>query len=80
MSPEPHALDIAHTASHFFRPEAGLWSAQSSVFPIGGALFYFAVTGRRDSGPFRLMTEAFAESKTGQVMRDFLDKIVDRSR
>ena len=76
-NPEPHALNIAQTASHFFRPEAGLWAAQSAVFPVGAALFYFAATGRRESEPFRTMTDAFAESKTGQVMRDFLDKVVN---
>ncbi|KAK3070195.1 hypothetical protein LTR53_010890 [Teratosphaeriaceae sp. CCFEE 6253] len=77
VDPEPHALNIASTASHFFRPEAGLWGAQCAVFPVGSALFYFAATGRRESEPFRMLTSSFAQSKTGAVMRDFLDKIVN---
>ena len=51
VEPESHAVNIACTATHFFRPEAGLWSAQSAVFPVGAALFYFARTNRRDSIP-----------------------------
>ncbi|KAK3643228.1 hypothetical protein LTR56_010376 [Elasticomyces elasticus] len=76
MNPEPHALNIAHMTSHFFRPEAGLWSAQSAIFPVGHALFYFSVTGRRNSPTFKMMTEAFGQSKNGAVMRDFLDNVV----
>ncbi|KAK4953345.1 hypothetical protein LTR10_009054 [Elasticomyces elasticus] len=76
MNPEPHALNIAHMTSHFFRPEAGLWSAQSAIFPVGHALFYFSVTGRRGSPTFKMMTEAFGQSKNGAVMRDFLNNVV----
>ena len=72
MNPEPHALNIADTTDYYFRPGAGLWSAQSAVFPVGNALYYFARTGRRDSPIFKKMTDAFAESKEGAVMRDFV--------
>ncbi|KAK4902504.1 hypothetical protein LTR27_000439 [Elasticomyces elasticus] len=76
MNPEPHALNIAHMTSHFFRAEAGLWSAQSAIFPVGHALFYFSVTGRRNLPTFKMMTEAFGQSKNGAVMRDFLNNVV----
>ena len=77
VEPESHALNIACTATHFFRPEAGLWSAQSAVFPIGTALFYFARTNRRESAPFKMMTDAFKDNKAGSVMRDFLHNVVN---
>jgi len=77
MDPEPHAVNIADTTLHFFRSDAGLWSAQSAVFPVGTALFHFAQKGGRDSAHFRTMTDAVSSSRTGAVMRDFLQNIVD---
>jgi hypothetical protein len=76
-NPEPHALNIAQTSRHFFRPGSGLWSAQCAVFPVGAACVYFARTGRRNSPSFKMMHEAFAETNAGAVMRDFLQNILD---
>ena len=76
IDPEPPAHHLAQTSSHFFRPGAGLWSAQSAVFPVGTALFYFAKTGRVDTPLFQAMLRTFEESRTGVVMRDFVRNIV----
>lgn len=73
INPDPAANKIANVASHFFRPEAGLWSAQSAIFPIGTALLYFAHTGRADSDGVQRMLHAFSETKSGAIMRDFLE-------
>ena len=69
---EPPAHHIANVASHFFTPEAGLWSAQSAIFPIGTASLYFARTGRANSAVVKKMTDAFSDNKAGTIMRDFL--------
>ena len=76
VDPEPAALHIADFASYFFRPEAGLWSAQSAIFPISTALFYYMRTGKKNTPIFTKMTDAFADSKSGAIMRDFLQAIV----
>ena len=78
-NPEPAAQNLAETTWYFFRPTAGLIAAQSAVFPVGAALFYFARTGRRDSAVFTKMLDAFASAKTGAVMLDFVTDIVDRA-
>lgn len=57
MDAEPHARCVADTVAHFFRPEAGLWSAQLAIFPVGTALSYFARTSKFDSVPFRTMID-----------------------
>jgi hypothetical protein len=75
VSPELPALNIAQVAGHFFNPGMGLWAAHAAVFPISTALWHFAKTGRRDSPAFKTMTKAFTTSKTGIIMRDFLDAI-----
>ena len=72
INAEPPAHHIANTASNFFSPEAGLWSAQSAIFPIGTALLYFARTGRANSDVVKKMTDAFSDNKAGAIMRDFL--------
>lgn len=72
VNPEPYAHYIADTAAHCFEPDAGLWAAQSAIFPIGTALVYFAQSGRRDSDAFQKMDDAFSETKSGAIMRDFL--------
>jgi hypothetical protein len=69
------ALNIAQVAGHFFGLGMGLWAAHAAVFPISTALWYFAKTGRRDSPALKKMTVAFATSKTGVIMRDFLNAI-----
>ncbi|KEQ92140.1 hypothetical protein AUEXF2481DRAFT_433150 [Aureobasidium subglaciale EXF-2481] len=75
VSPELSALSVAQVAGHFFKPGMGLWAAHAAVFPVSHALCYFAKTGRRDSPAFESMINAFANSKTGVIMRDFLDAI-----
>jgi hypothetical protein len=75
VSPELPALNIAQVAGHFFIPDMGLWVAHAAVFPISTALWHFAKTGTRDSPPFGSMTEACTTSKTGVIMRDFLNAI-----
>jgi hypothetical protein len=75
VTPELPALNIAQVAGHFFIPVMGLWAAHAAVFPISTALWHFAKAGRRDSPPFRSMTEAFTTSKPGVIMRDFLNAI-----
>ncbi|KAH0290049.1 hypothetical protein M436DRAFT_41797 [Aureobasidium namibiae CBS 147.97] len=75
VTPELPALNIAKVAGHFFAPGMGLWAAHGAVFPISTALWHFAKTGRRDSPAFKSMTEAFTISKTGVIMRDFLNAI-----
>jgi hypothetical protein len=75
VTPELPALNIAQVAGHFFIPDMGLWAAHAAVFPISTALWHFAKTGRRESPPFRSMTEFFSTSKTGVIMRDFLNAI-----
>lgn len=75
VTPELPALNIARVAGHFFTPAMDLWAAHGAVFPISTALWHFAKTGRRDSPAFRSMTEAFMTSKTGVIMRDFLNAI-----
>ena len=72
INAEPAAHHIAYIASHFFSPEAGLWSAQSAIFPIGTALLYFARTGRANSDVVKKMTDAFSNNKAGAIMIDFL--------
>lgn len=72
IDPEPAAHHIANTASHFFHPEAGLWSAQSAIFPVGTALLYFARSGRHNSEMVDRMNAAFSDNKPGAIMRDFL--------
>ena len=76
VDPEPVAQHIADFASYFFRRNAGLWSAQSAIFPISTALFYFMRTGRKDSLVFTKMTDAFADNKSGAIMRDFLHTVM----
>ena len=76
IDPEPHANNIAHTTAHYFRPRAGLWSAQSAVFPVGTALSFFARTSRRDSEQFKMMTDAFTTYKAGAVLREFLQNVL----
>lgn len=76
VDPEPHALNIAHTAEYWFSPQAGLWSAQSAAFPVGTALFYLARTGKRESPSFKLMTHAFADCKGGATLRDMLQNVL----
>lgn len=80
VDPEHAAHNIAQTALHFFRPQAGLWSAQSAVLPISSALFYFSRTGRSGSPIARMLLDAFATSKTGVVMDDFLKSMMMKSR
>jgi hypothetical protein len=75
MNPEPYALKIATVASHYFLPEAGLWSAQSAIFPISSALSYYAQTGRIGTEPCRAMFAAFTHNKAGTVLLDFLRSI-----
>ncbi|KAI5245321.1 hypothetical protein E4T42_06800 [Aureobasidium subglaciale] len=75
VSPELSALSVAQVAGHFFKLGMGLWAAHAAVFPVSHALCYFAKTGRRDSPAFESMINAFANSKTGVIMRDFLDAI-----
>lgn len=75
IDPEPHAQNLARTSAHFFRPGAGLWSAQSAVFPLGAALSYFARSGRRDDPVLEDMMKTFAQTSTGVVMQDFLRNI-----
>lgn len=75
VTPELPALNIARVASHFFAPGMGLWAAHGAVFPISTALWHFAKTGRRDSPAFKSMTEAFTASRTGVIIRDFLNAI-----
>lgn len=75
VSPELPALNIAQVAGQYFEPGIGLWAAHAAVFPISTALRYFAKTGRKDSPAFRSMIEAFTSSKTGVIMRDFLNAI-----
>jgi hypothetical protein len=75
MQPEPYAVKIATVAPHYFRPEAGLWGAQSAIFPISSALSYFAQTGRINTEPCRMMFASFAQNKAGTVMLDFLRSI-----
>jgi hypothetical protein len=72
VNPEPYAHQIADTAAHYFNPEAGLWAAQAAIFPIGTALLYFAQSGRHDSLPFQKMDDAYSNTKSGAIMRDFL--------
>ena len=72
IDPEPYAHHIADVAAHFFEPDAGLWAAQSAIFPIGTALLYFAQSGRADSDAFQKMDDAFSNNKAGAIMRDFL--------
>ncbi|KAG9605836.1 hypothetical protein KCU77_g584, partial [Aureobasidium melanogenum] len=76
VSPELPALNIAQVAHHFFESGMGLWAAHAAVFPVSTALRHFATTGRKDSPACRSMIEAFTTSKTGVIMRDFLDAIV----
>jgi hypothetical protein len=76
VDPDPAAQHIADFSSYFFRPEAGLWAAQSAIFPISTALFYFMRTGRKDSPVFAKMTNAFADNKPGAIMRDFLHTVM----
>ncbi|KAI4740468.1 hypothetical protein E4T50_09091 [Aureobasidium sp. EXF-12298] len=61
VSPELPALNVAQVARHFFEPGMGLWAAHAAVFPVSTAL--------------RSMIEAFTHSKTGIIMRDFLNAI-----
>ncbi|KAK6000559.1 hypothetical protein QM012_003805 [Aureobasidium pullulans] len=75
VSPELHALNIAKVAGYFFEPGMGLWAAHAAVFPVSTALRYFATTGRKDSPAFRSMVDSFTNSKTGVIMRDFLNAI-----
>ncbi|KAH0175391.1 hypothetical protein KCU67_g241, partial [Aureobasidium melanogenum] len=75
VSPELPALNVAQVARHFFEPGMGLWAAHAAVFPVSTALRYFATTGRKDSPACRSMIEAFTHSKTGIIMRDFLNAI-----
>lgn len=75
IGPEMPAVYIAQVASHFFKPGMGLWAAYAAVFPVSTALCHFARTGRRDSPAVGAMVDAFATSKTGIIMRDFLDAI-----
>lgn len=75
VSPELPALNIAQVAHHFFEPALGLGAAHAAVFPVSTALRHFATTGRKDSPACRSMIEAFATSKTGAIMRDFLNAI-----
>jgi hypothetical protein len=72
VNPEPYAHHIAETAAHYFRPDAGLWAAQAAIFPIGTAMLYFAQSGRDDSHPFQKMDDAYSNTKSGAIMRDFL--------
>lgn len=78
VSPEPAVFNIAEVASYFIRPEGGLWSAQSAVFPVSTALRYLMETGRKGSPAFEMMVHAFVTSETGVVMRDFLNGILQR--
>ncbi|THW34025.1 hypothetical protein D6C76_03670 [Aureobasidium pullulans] len=75
IGPEMPAVYIAQVASHFFKPGMGLWAAHAAVFPVSTALCHFARTGRRDSPAVSAMVDAFATSKTGIIMRDFLEAI-----
>ena len=77
IDPARSAWHIANNTPYFFRSGAGLWSAQSAVFPVGAALHYYASAGRRDSPMFKKMTEAFKDSKTGLIMGDFVHKIAN---
>ena len=76
IDPEPPAHHIANTAFHYFEPAAGLWAAQSAIFPIGTALFYFVQSGRKDSPAFKKMMGAFSDNKPGAIMRDFLQSTI----
>ena len=80
VDPEPYPSNISQVAYYFFRPEAGLWSAQSAVFPLGNALAYLARTGRTESSEFKAITKVFAEHKAGTPLRDFSAAICRRSR
>lgn len=75
VSPELPAVNVAQVAGHFFEPGMGLWAAHAAVFPVSTALRYFATTGRKASPACRTMIEAFTNSKTGVIMRDFLNAI-----
>ena len=77
MDAEQPAHNLADITPHFFRPGAGFATAQSAVFPLGAVLFYLARTGRRESPVFMRMMNIFTNSKTGGVMRDFVQSIVD---
>ena len=72
VNPEPYAHFIADTAAHYFTQDAGLWAAQAAIFPIGTALLHFTQSGRQDSAPFQKMDEAYSNTKSGAIMRDFL--------
>ncbi|CAD0108432.1 unnamed protein product [Aureobasidium uvarum] len=75
VSPELPAMNVAQVAGDFFKPGMGLWAAHAAVFPISAALRYFATTGRRNSPAFKSMIDAFTTTKTGVIMRDFLNSI-----
>ncbi|KAI4725823.1 hypothetical protein E4T49_06403 [Aureobasidium sp. EXF-10728] len=75
VGPELPAMNVAQVAGEFFKPGMGLWAAHAAVFPISAALRYFATTGRRNSPAFKSMTDAFTTTKTGVIMRDFLNLI-----
>jgi hypothetical protein len=72
VNPEPYAQRIAATAAHYFTPDAGLWAAQAAIFPIGTALLYFSQSGRYYSQPFQKMDDAYSNTKSDAIMRDFL--------
>ncbi len=72
VDPEPYAHHIADTAAHYFEPDAGLWAAQSAIFPVGTALLYFAQSGRGDSDAFQKMDDAFSDTKSGAIRLDLL--------
>jgi hypothetical protein len=72
FDPEPYASNIARSVKYFFRPDAGMVSAQSFAFPMGIALNYFSSTNAETTPEHHLLVEGFTRGHTGYTIMKFL--------